>query len=111
MFHNEPESRRRTQEIAENAGANTVALNIHTPFKVARERVKEWTVEGKFTIPTDQWTIPPEKLARSMMSSLERPNKDEADYIFNIYGVGEVDDLLDRFEKRMIENDLIDPSD
>jgi predicted kinase len=108
MFCNTANSRRMPIDLAQEAGAKSIALWFNTPFSLAKQRVVQWTEEGAFLIPVGEWEVPPIVAAKRMMRHVERPSEIEGlDYVFDLKGIGETDAILDQYEARLSEAGLL----
>ena len=97
MFFNTPEDRHFPINLAHHSGALAVALCFHTPFRVARRRVLDWTAKGSFKVPVERWAKSPYLVTRSMMKHIKWPNQENIDYVFNLDGNTYTEAILDEY--------------
>lgn len=109
IFCNTENSRKFPLDLVKSAGALTIALWINTPFRLALERVTEWTEHDAFIIPRSRWKIPPVQAAKAMMSHVEWPSHEEGvDWVFSLDGTGDTQNMLDQFDDGLVAAGLID---
>ncbi|HSW75200.1 MAG TPA: AAA family ATPase [Candidatus Saccharimonadales bacterium] len=108
MFFNALKSRRQPQRLAKEAGGLSMALWINTPYRLAKNRVEQWTEEDAFVVPVRQWDIPPVQATKTMINHIVGPANGEADYVFKLNGDTDTDGLLEQFDEQMAAHGLLD---
>lgn len=105
IFFNSPRSRLIPHEVAHAAGDLVVALNVHTPLRLAKQRVEQWAEEDAFELPVDQWEVHPAVAARRMMGDLVRPTDEESiDYLLRVDGsTDDNDEIIDQVCDQLME--------
>jgi hypothetical protein len=108
---NVPNSRERMAvKTAQRSGAFSVALNIETPFNVAKDRVERWTREDSFDKPLSDWRIPPIVILELGLNDITIPEAGEegVDFIFNLDGSEPAEGIMDQIDRHLVNHGLID---
>lgn len=109
IYFNSPTSREIPISFAEKTGALVIGINVHTPYRIVKERIRGWIEEDRLVTPIKYWSISPEVVAKRQMTNIIRPTLSEPlDYLINVVGSDSTEVMVESVYDFLLNKHLIE---